>query len=160
MAKISPIDIIHQEFKTAFRGYSQNEVDEFLSALAEDYGSILEENVKLKEQLEEAQRQLDQYRQSEELLKNALVNAEKAADDLRQNARKEAELIVKEGEQKVRELLEQAKQEQNRLSSEIESLKQKRNQFEAELRSALETHLRLLTSKPEKESETGDGGEQ
>jgi len=160
MAKISPIDIIHQEFNTSFRGYSQKEVDDFLSALAQDYGSILEENAKLKEQLEEAQRQLDQYRQSEDLLKNALVTAEKAADDLRQNARKEAELIVKEGEQQARELLEQAKQQKEEISSQIQSLQQERTRFEAELRSLLETHLKLLSPEPEEESEAADAGEQ
>lgn len=160
MAKISPIDIIHQEFKTAFRGYSQNEVDDFLSALAQDYGSILEESAKLKEQLEEAQRQLDQYRQSEEILKNSLINAEKAADDLRQNARKEAELIVKEGEQQAKELLQQAKQQQQEISSQIQTLQQERSRFEAALRSLLATHLSLLSPESEKESATNDVADQ
>jgi cell division initiation protein len=134
MSKISPVDIIHQEFATGFRGYQTEAVDEFLSQLAQDYQEALEENARLKRDLDEAGRQLETFRASEGLLKTALINAEKSADEIRNNARREGELIVRDAEQRGREV-----------GGQWEQMRQERYRFIIEFRALLQSYLESLS---------------
>lgn len=99
MPLITPHDIQKNEFIKSFRGYDTKQVDSFLNKIAADYGDIYAENIKLKEQLENAQESLSKYKELEENLQKTLVLAQKNSEDLLTNAKKEANVIIKEAEQ-------------------------------------------------------------
>ena len=141
---IMPIDIVNQKFRQGLRGYVQTEVDDFMGRVADAYGKALEENDRLKQQLEKAQRELRQYRDTEEMIKNALVLAEKTADEARSRAQDKASLMVREAEQQARETLAAARRDAEGIAREMEELRRERARFEAEFRGLLETYLHLL----------------
>ena len=142
---IMPIDIVNQKFRQGLRGYVQAEVDDFLGKVADAYSKTLEENDRLKQQLEEAERALRRYQEAEETIKNALVLAEKTADEARRRAQEQASLVVREAEQQGREIVAAARREADGIAREAEGLRRERHRFEAEFRALLETYLHLLS---------------
>ncbi len=133
MPDITPNDIVNKEFRRKFRGYGTDEVDDFLQSVSDSLFHALEEHKRLREQLEESRNQLKQYQQTEELMKNALMLAERTAGEVRASAQHEAELIRREAE--------------DRLGRERETLTevlQLRHRMIAELRGVLQSQLALL----------------
>jgi cell division initiation protein len=142
---IMPIDIVNQKFRQGLRGYVAAEVDEFMGAVADAYGKALEENDRLKQQLEKAERELSQYRQTEDAIKGALLLAEQTANEARSRAQEQASLVLREAEQQGREIIERARREAAEVTREMQDLRRERARFEAELRALLETYLHLLS---------------
>ncbi|RJQ25942.1 MAG: DivIVA domain-containing protein [Peptococcaceae bacterium] len=108
---LTPLDIQKKEFRRAFRGYNEEEVDSFLDRVVEDYENLLKENQKLQECLAESDNQMSRYRELEDVLKNTMIMAQKSAEDLRQNAEKEAQMALQEAQLQARQILQKAEQE-------------------------------------------------
>jgi len=144
---VMPIDIVNQKFRQGLRGYAQAEVDDFLGKVADAYGKALEQNERLRQELEAAGRALGQYRNAEDTIKNALVLAEKTAEQARGRAQEQASLLVREAEHQARELAAAARRELDEIAREVQDLRRERSRFEAEFRALLETYLYLLSSR-------------
>ncbi len=147
MADVTPTDIVNQEFHVTFRGYAQREVDDFLQEIADSLTGMLEENRRLRAEAEELKARVQQYQQTEHLIKNALVLAERTADELRQRAHEEADLIRRAAEE-----------EQRRQRAELEELRQLRFRILAELRGLLHAHTSLLDAQEGRTPEPRGGG--
>lgn len=93
--KITSMDITEKEFKKVLRGYSPEEVDEFLDKMSEDYEALYKENSSQKEKLSNVQEKIDHYNKMESTIQNTLILAQNAAEQARENAKKESELILK-----------------------------------------------------------------
>ena len=78
---ITPMDIENKEFKKGFRGYNEEEVDEFLDIVKEDFENLYRENLDLKEKLKLYQEQVSRYKSIEETLNATLITAQTAAED-------------------------------------------------------------------------------
>lgn len=92
--KVSPVEIQNQSFKTAFRGYDRESVDAYLELIAAQMEDLLRENSFVKEELEKANTEVKRLREMEQMLKDTVIAAQKMAEGYRENAKKEAELIV------------------------------------------------------------------
>jgi cell division initiation protein len=90
--KITAMDITNKEFKKVIRGYSAEEVDEFLDKIAEDYEAIYKENSSMKEKLELLTEKVDHYAKMETTIQNTLLLAQNAAEQSKQTAQKESEI--------------------------------------------------------------------
>ena len=95
---ITPMDIENKEFKKGFRGYNEEEVDEFLDIVKEDFENLYRENLDLKEKLKLYQEQVSRYKSIEETLNATLITAQTAAEDTCSAANKKAKIIVEEAE--------------------------------------------------------------
>ena len=135
MAELTPNDIVNKQFRHTLRGYSPDEVDEFLQQAAEALYQALEEGQRLRAQLGEMRARLEQYEGTENLIKSALVMAERTAEDVRAAAHREADLIRREAEERTRD--ERAN---------TEELRQLRLRIMSELHAMLTAHLNLLES--------------
>ncbi|MER3472829.1 MAG: septum formation initiator [Armatimonadota bacterium] len=135
--RLTPIDITNKRFRRALRGYRPGEVDEFLAEVGADYEAVVVENAHLREQVARLQEELDRYRAMEEAMKEALVLAQRTADELRASAHKEAEIIRAQAELQARQQFEQHRRA-------IEQLRTARQQFAIELRSALSGMLEFV----------------
>jgi cell division initiation protein len=144
---LMPIDIVNHKFRQGLKGYVQAEVDDFMGQVADAYGKALEENERLKQELEKAERALRQYQQVEETMKSALVLAEKTADETRGRAQEQASLVVREAEQQAREIAAAARHEAEDIARQVQDLRQERDRFEAEFRALLETYMHLLSQR-------------
>lgn len=87
-------------------GYNRDEVDQFLSRVATDFETLYSENQLLKEKLARMELEISRYRKLEDSLNQTLVLAQKTAEEVKQQAAKEAELIIKAARQKAAELLD------------------------------------------------------
>jgi len=109
---LSPIEIQSHNFRTRLKGYDKDDVKLFLNAIAESYQELALDNARLSKEVERLDASLDEFRARENLLKDALYTAQKTADDLKAQASREAQSIVKEaelkGEQSVREAMVRA----------------------------------------------------
>jgi cell division initiation protein len=141
---LTPLDIYNKEFKSSFRGYQQDEVDEFLDEVRRDYEALLLENEDLKQQLAGVGERIEQYKKLEETLKNTLVVAQATADEVRAAARKEADLIIREAEQRAKEILDEAQSRVRELEARLQEERREWDTFRARVRALLMSQLSLL----------------
>ena len=95
---LTALDIHNKEFKRSFRGYSEDEVDEFLDQVVKDYEKLYRDNIELKETLDRVNSKLEHFQHMENTLHNTLVIAQETAEEVKLNAKKESELQLKEAE--------------------------------------------------------------
>jgi len=142
--KITPLDIQQQQFKTRFRGFDVREVDAFLERIAESFEGLQKKNEAIGEEVRRLELEIQGYRKREETFKRALLNSQKVLDQMKDNARKSAELIIAEAEAQLHE--------------DIAELRRQRTQIEVQISSIIEAHSRLLEIGKEgmKESDEAD----
>lgn len=138
------LDIANKEFKVSLRGYNQDEVDEFLDEVMRNYEAVIRENDDLRQNTSGMGEKLEQYRQLEQTLQSTLIVAQSTADEMKQAARKEAELVVREAEARARELIQKAENQVLQQQAEVERIKRDTDQFRARVKSLLESQLALL----------------
>jgi cell division initiation protein len=142
--KITPLDIQQQQFKTRFRGFDIREVDAFLEQMAETFESFQKENQNRGDEVRRLELEIQGYRKREETFKRALLNSQKVLDQMKDNARKSAELIIAEAEVKAEKILNKAHNRLAQLHEDIAELKRQRIQIEVQISSIIEAHSRLL----------------
>ena len=145
--RLSPIDIRQQEFSTKmFRGFDRNEVDAFLDDVAEEYEGVLRENATLREQVGSYEERARGLGETERTLKDTLVTTQRVAEEMKEGAKRDAQLIVREATLNADKMLEEARAEEAKLRVEIQTLKRLRRQLIEELRATVERYDRTLAA--------------
>lgn len=143
--RITPMDIRQQQFTVKmFRGFDVQEVDTFLEDVAEDYEALLKENALLKEQLQALEERTRGLEDRERVLQETLITTQRLTEEMKEGAKREAALIVREAEMQGEKLLEAARAEEAVIRNEINVLKRTRRQLGERLRSTLEMYQRLV----------------
>jgi cell division initiation protein len=142
--KITPLDIQQQQFKTRFRGFDVREVDTFLEQMADVFESLQSENKRFRKEIKRLQLEGQGYREREESFRRAMLNSQKVLEQMKQNARKSAELVVAEAEVTAEKILNRAQNRLAQLHEDITELKRQRMQIEVQIRSVIESHAKLL----------------
>ncbi|MGI8748607.1 MAG: DivIVA domain-containing protein, partial [Deinococcus sp.] len=96
--KYTPLDVRHQEFPGGMGGYRKPEVRSFLNDIADDLEELLQVRQRLQDHLQVLETRQEEYRRTEDDLRRAVVGAERISQELRENARREAELITSQAE--------------------------------------------------------------
>lgn len=141
---LTPIEIENKEFKKALRGYKEEEVDEFLDIIKEDYELLYRENSELKEKVRLYQDQINKYENIEETLKATLITAQSAAEDTCSTANKKAKVIVEEADLKSRQIIEQANNRVIDIRKEYDYLTKEFKVFRNKFKSLLEDEIRSI----------------
>ncbi len=141
---LTPIDILHTQFRTGIRGYNKRQVDEFLLSVRQALEQALDEKAELSRRVEALDEEVERIRGIEATMTSALTLAQKTADELRSNAHRQAEMILRESEQERVRMTIEAQKEAEKFRSEIELLRATRSRFEAELRAMLSAYLEWL----------------
>jgi cell division initiation protein len=141
---LTPLDIHNREFHRGFRGYREEEVDEFLDEVVREFESLVRDNAGLKGRIDDLQARLGEYQSVESTLRETLVVAQQAAEDVKANARKEAELVIREAENEAERRIQAAKDETRRLGAEADELQKRLYVLRSRLRGMITTHLELL----------------
>jgi cell division initiation protein len=144
--KITPVDVRNQQFGKSFRGYDPSEVDSYLEMVCSTLEDLIKENAELKERLSSVESTLIGYKDLEGNLKAALVTAQKSAEEIRENAVKEAQLLMRETKMKADRNLEETHNTLSGLKKQIADLENTKKEYLARLKSLVETHLRVLES--------------
>jgi cell division initiation protein len=142
--RITPIDIQQQQFKSRLMGYDKAEVDQFLESLAGEIERLFRQNQDLQEDLARTRDTLAEMREREATLKETLLTTQKVTDELKANARREAELLLADAEMRSERVMRNAEDRRLQLIEEIQEIKRQKIDFETSLRSLLEKHVRML----------------
>jgi len=144
--KITPLDIQQQQFRMRFRGFDMVEVDNFLELLAGEFEELLKEINQLKEEDRRKLARINELEAVEKDLRETLVSVQRITDEMKNNARKEAELIIADSKIEARKFVQNAQSEALKIEEEINQLQRQKTQFRAALLSTIEMHHRILES--------------
>jgi len=142
--KMTPLDIQQQRFRTRLRGYDPREVDTFLEQTADAFEMLERQAQQLQEESRRLALQVKGYRQREETFKRAIINSQEVMEQMKENARRQAELIVAEAEVQAEKMLNHAHTRLAQLHEDIGELKRRRVQVEMEISTVVESHAKLL----------------
>ena len=151
--RITPLDIQQKQFPVKFRGFDMDEVFAFLELIREEMEELTRENSSLRETVSRLENQLKDYKNMETSLKETLMTAQQMVDDYKTNARKEAELVLRESEIKAEEMLRDAQERVVKIHEDIVDLKGIRRHFKEELKRLIQNHLQLIEFDREREGE-------
>jgi cell division initiation protein len=141
---ITPVDIQQQQFKTVWRGYESEEVRVFLDQVGQRMVEMQREQTAHKTSIEHLERELADHRGRDEILREAVLTTQRAMDDIREHARKEAEVIVAEAEVQAEQIIQSTQSKVNALSDEMRELRIQRARLIEDMRNVLETHNKIL----------------
>lgn len=142
---LTPLDIHNKEFSRRLRGYDEDEVNEFLDQVIKDYESVIRENKELQNQLLALQERLDHFVNIEETLSKTIIIAQEAADEVKNNSKKESQLIIKEAEKNADRIINEALSKSRKISMETEELRKQASIYRTRFRTLLEAQLELLS---------------
>ncbi|MDZ7725669.1 MAG: DivIVA domain-containing protein [candidate division KSB1 bacterium] len=142
--KLTPLELRKHDFKRVMRGYDQEEVDAFLTMIADEFEVMIREKNQMNDELIKLRTQLRDYKQVETSLRDTLVKAQSTMEDSRENSRREAEIIMHEAELKAENIIKDAREELFSIRHEISLLKSQRDAINKRLRHMLESQLDML----------------
>lgn len=143
--RLTPLDIRQQQFTVRmFRGLDPQEVDAFLEDVAEDYESVLKENGLLREQLSALEERSRGLIDREKALQDTLLTTQRLAEEMKESARREAQLIMREAELRGDKYVEDLRAEEAHIRGQINELKRARRQVAEDLRATLDRYHRLF----------------
>ena len=143
---LSPLDIHNKEFSRSFRGYDEDEVDDFLERIIQDYEVLIRQNKELEERLEQFEERLRHFTNIEESLGKSIIVAQETAEEVKNNARKEAQLIIREAEKNADRIVTEALTKSRKIAMEIEEVQKHAMIFRARFRSLIQVQLEMLES--------------
>ena len=142
--KITPIEIQQHQFKTRMFGYDSSAVDLFLEMVANELERLYKQNHELKETLARTRTVLDQMKDREQSLQQTLMTAQQVTEELKSNARKEAEVVMVDARLQGEQILRSADERRLQLIREIQEIKRQKISFECGLRALIDGHMKLL----------------
>jgi cell division initiation protein len=142
--KITPLDIQQWDFKVRVRGYDRQEVQAFLRTVSQAVEQLMRENTQLKERAEQLENQNYDLRKKEATLNDLLVTTQAMVDGIKETARKEADLTLKEAQLKAEELLKRAHADCEGLQRDIMALRRERMLALEKLRALLHTFIKMV----------------
>ncbi|WP_042144978.1 DivIVA domain-containing protein [Paucisalibacillus sp. EB02] len=141
---LTPLDIHNKEFTRSFRGYDEDEVNEFLDQVIKDYEIVIREKKELKEKIEQMNEKLSHFTNIEETLNKSILIAQETAEELKGNASKESKLIIKEAEKNADRIINEALSKSRKISIEVEELKKQAKVFRTRLKMLVEAQLDMI----------------
>ena len=120
---LTPVEIRHVGLSRGPFGYRRPAVDRLLDEIAESFEDVWRDRADLAERVEQLENDLIRYRELETLLRTTLVSAERAAGELKEQAKREADLIVSEAQAEGRAITRRARAERDGLAADAQRLR-------------------------------------
>jgi cell division initiation protein len=151
--KISPMDIQRQAFGRQLRGFNREDVRTYLNLVAEEVAALQRERDALAQEVQGLRSLIDEHRERETILKNTLLTAQRVSEEIRDNARKQGESVVKEAEMQADRLLELAQNRAHDVERGILELRAHRSSLQTDIRALITRLTHLLDLQEEAEVE-------
>src|SRR5207237_421711 len=152
MQNLTPLEIQKQTFSRVLKGYNADEVRAYLHLIAEEIERLLKDVDRFSRENAMIREELEDHSQRERILKDTLLSAQKVSEDVKANARKEAELIVKDAELLSERLVNQAMGRVADLQRAIQDLKIERHAARNKLQATLDTVQQMIMLDAEQEA--------
>jgi DivIVA domain-containing protein len=141
---LTPLDVRRTEFPNALRGYDKTVVEQFRERVYEELERLTKVNQDLDTKAKNFHEQLRAFRERDKALNEALVAAQQLRAEIREQAEREAQLILREARAEGDRVVEQARGEVRRLQGELDSLDRSRRAFLSQQRTLIERQLAEL----------------
>ena len=141
---ITPNDIHNKDFSTKFKGFDPEEVNEFLDEVKKELEHLIRENKDLEKRVKFNEEKVEYFTSIQETLNKSIIVAQEAADRLRENARKDAEIIIFEAEKTAEELLKEAAEKATQINRETDAIKKETRIFRQRLQILSQTQLEMI----------------
>ena len=156
---ITPLDVDQRQFRLVLRGCDPNEVYTFLGQVSRALEDVVRENTHLQEELRGRDDSLKEYRQNESRLREALVSAGRMTEEIKESARKEAELIRAEAELHAEKIIASSQERVMQLTEQYQVLRRQKARLLGELSGILESHRRLVETHEDLDREAARASE-
>ncbi|HUO52973.1 MAG TPA: DivIVA domain-containing protein [Gemmatimonadaceae bacterium] len=144
---LTPLDIRRFDFGSrAFRGYDAQKVEDFRNQVADELERLTKLNQELDQKARGFHEQLRAFRERDKALNDALVSAQQLRAEMKEQADKEAQLILREARAEADRMMDAAKSEIRRLEGELAALDKSRVTYIAQLRAVIERQLAELSA--------------
>lgn len=144
--RLTAMDITSKEFRKTLRGFDPDEVDEFLNQIADSYEEVYKENSTLKERNVILKEKIEHYAHIEETIQNTLVLAQNAADQAKQSAKQEAELMIKNANNSAQKIIDKANEDVVKINNDYDKIKQEFIQFRSKYRTFINAQMDMFNS--------------
>ncbi|EZH67169.1 septum formation initiator [Bacillaceae bacterium JMAK1] len=141
---LTPMDIHNKQFAKGFRGYDEDEVNEFLDQVIKDYETVIREKEELFSKVNELEERLNHFSNIEETLSKSILVAQESAEELKRSSKKESQLIIKESEKNADRIINDALSKSRRIALELEELKKQAAVYRMRFKMLIEAQLELL----------------
>jgi cell division initiation protein len=149
--KISPMDIQRQAFGRQLRGFNREDVRTYLNLVAEEVAALQRERDALAQEVQGLRGLIDEHRERETILKNTLLTAQRLSEEIRDSARKQGEVVVKEAEMQADRLLELAQNRAHDVERGILDLRGHRSALQSDIRALISRLTHVLDLQEEAE---------
>lgn len=151
-------EIKNKQFNSKMRGYDRGEVDDFLKTVIDTVQTLNDQNRQLAEENQTAKEQLRYFTEMKDSLNKSILVAQEAADKVKTNAKREAEIMVREAQKQATDIVSDANSKANqvietsaddtrKLTTETNDLKKQTRIFRQRLQVMLESQLQVVKSK-------------
>jgi len=141
---LTPIEIHNKEFPTKFKGYDPEEVNDYLDEVIRTVEQLIRENKDLEKRVKFNEEKVSYFNSIQETLNKSIIVAQEAADRLKENARKDAEIIIFEAEKEAERLLKEAAEKATEINRETDALKKETRMFRQRLQIMVESQLEMI----------------
>ena len=144
MARLTPLEIQRHEFSRKWKGFDPVEVESYLGLVADEMEDLARTSSELADQVRTLQEENAEHRERERILKETLLAAQRASEEIRSSAQKQAELIVREAQDSGERLTHNALQRSAEIEKAIHELKLQRASFRLQLQTMIELFQQVL----------------
>lgn len=141
---LKPRDLANVDFRTAWRGYNQDDVDEFVRRIVGAYEELYQQNLRLEEQADDLRGRIDEFSQAETQIDETLALARQTSADVKAAAEERAKAIVAEAKVRADEVVRQARREAEEHMARAQELTRQERAFRERFRDLLEAYWALL----------------
>ncbi|SIO07102.1 cell division initiation protein [Carnobacterium alterfunditum] len=141
---LTPLDIHNKEFPVKMRGYDQDQVNDYLDQIIKDYEMVLKDKRELEKQLQFSEEKVGHFNNLQDALNKSIIVAQDAADRLKENAIKEANIIGLEAEKNADRLLDEAVSKAKKITMETDELRKQSRVFKQRLQIMIESQLEMV----------------
>jgi cell division initiation protein len=152
---LTPVEIRHVKLGRSWSGYDRMETDRLLGDIVTSFEQVWRERADLRDEMEELETELARQKEIEGALRNTLISAERMADDVRTQARREADVIIAEARASARDIVSGAENERERIHSEVRRLRTLEIDVRADYRAFLVSALDRLEGDTEARQASG-----
>jgi cell division initiation protein len=147
--KVTPLEIRSHGLKKSFKGYDVNGVEDLRDMAADALEEAAKEIMTLQEKLRDASERNREYAANENILRETITTAQRMVDDLKTNARKEAELVIAEARLQAEEIIRQAQSRASQVQDDIYRLRRQRKELEASIKAIIDYHSSVFLTEEE-----------
>ena len=143
--RVTPIDIQQKRFHVMFRGYDRAEVETFLDLVRDEMETLMREIAELREFRLSYDERLRELTEREETVKNTMLMTQKLMEDQKDNARRDAAIIIKDAEVRRLQFINNSQDEKAKLEMEIQELKRRKHHFLQDIKKVIDIHQEMVS---------------